>query len=86
MAIVTAGVHYTLVFTGIIAADFLADRQRVHIRPKADRRSCALPLDDRNHARSRDPFVQFIDAKFAELFGHEGRGLGQIEGKLGVSV
>ncbi len=46
----------------------------------------ALPLDDRDDAAGRDPFVDLVDAEFAQPFDHESRRLVAVELEFGVPV
>lgn len=69
MPVMTAGMHLTGMFRGIVHARFFRDRQRIHVGAQSDRRPLGLPIDDCDDTGCSDALMYFIYTKLAQPVG-----------------
>ncbi len=70
MAIVSAGMHHARVLAGMRQTGLLMDRQRIHVRPQADRPLRRSSPDYPDDAVSRHPCDDLIHPEFLEFRTH----------------
>ena len=84
--VMAAGMHATGRARRPRRAGGLLDRQGVHVRAQADRRTGTAPTYDRDDASAADTGVNLVTADGAQLLGDERSGLVLLETELGPLV
>ncbi len=86
MPVMPAGVHFAVVFRGIVRTGVFLHWQGVHVGAQPDGRPVPLTVDDRHNARGGDTGVDFINAKRFQMVDHIGRRVMAVEPDFRVLV